>query len=85
MSLEDDIAHKISVRVARDIDREILWSMLKELGWTRVMIDRVTDNEHAVKITEWLRARCQGSYERHQTDFIFELESDAVDFILTWK
>jgi hypothetical protein len=85
MRLEDDIAHKLSMRMQREVEREVFWSMLEEIGWTRVMIDRTTDNDHAVDITEWLKSRCRGTYERYETDFIFELEHDAVNFILTWK
>jgi hypothetical protein len=82
--LEDEIAGKLSMQIQREVDREILWSMLKDLGWTRVMIDRTTDNEHAVDITEWLKDRCQGTYERSGRDFIFENEKDAAIFILKW-
>ena len=84
MTLEDEIAGKLSMRIQREVDREILWSMLKDLGWTRVMIDQTTDNEHAVDITEWLKDRCQGTYERSGRDFIFENEKDAAIFILKW-
>jgi hypothetical protein len=85
MRLEDDIAHKLSMRMQREVEREVFWSMLEEIGWIRVMIDRTTDNDHAVDITEWLKSRCRGTYERSETDFIFELEHDAVNFILTWE
>jgi len=68
----------------RDIDREVLWSMLKEIGWTRVMISRSQDDDHAIDITHWLEANCKGAYERNGRDFIFENEKDATLFILSW-
>jgi len=82
---QEEIINKVGEQISREIDREVLWGMLKEIGWTRVMIDRFQDNRHAVDITYWLEERCKGSVERNGADFIFELESDAVNFILTWK
>jgi len=58
--------------------------MLLEIGWTRVMIDRLQDNKHAIDITHWLRENCQGAYERNGRDFLFENEKDAIMFILRW-
>ena len=83
-NIEEEIANKMSTRMARDIDREVLWGMLKSIGWTRVMIDRLQDNKHAVDITFWLEENCKGGFERHGRDFIFENEKDASLFILRW-
>ena len=84
MTSEEEIINKAGIEIAREIDREVLWGMLKEIGWTRVMIDRLQDNNHAVDITHWLVENCQGAYERNGRDFIFEDEKDAVNFILRW-
>jgi hypothetical protein len=84
MSLEEEIANKMSNQMARDIDREVLWGMLKDIGWTRVMIDRLQDNNHAIDITHWLEENCTKGYERNGRDFIFESEKDATMFILRW-
>lgn len=85
MTLEEEMMERASKEISRQIDQEVLWGFLKDLGWTRVMIDRFQDNKHAVDITYWLSDRCKGAFERSGSDFIFELESDAVNFILTWK
>ena len=84
MSLEEEIANKMSSQMAREIDREVLWGMLKEIGWTRVMLDRLQDNKHAVDITHWLAEHINHPYERNGRDFIFENQKDAVNFILRW-
>ena len=68
-----------------EIDREILWSTLKDMGWTRVMIDRLQDNRHAIDISHWLEWNCEGAYERNGRDFIFENSKDALLFILRWQ
>ena len=85
MTLEEEILNKAGTEMAREIDREILWGMLKDLGWRRVMLDRFTDNMHAVDITYWLEANCKNPFERSGADFIFESEVDAVNFTLRWK
>jgi len=80
----EDIINRAGEMMAQEIDREILWAMLLEIGWTRVMIDRLQDNKHAIDITHWLRENCQGAYERNGRDFLFENEKDAIMFILRW-
>jgi len=82
--LEQEMLEAKAKEMQQEMDREILWGMLKELGWTRVMLDRLQDNNHAVNITHWLKENCQGAYERNGRDFLFELEKDASMFILKW-
>lgn len=84
-NLEKEIIEELGTKMQSEIDREILWGMLKGMGWTRVMIDRFQDNKHAVDITYWLKEHCQGAYERSGADFIFENDRDAINFILKWK
>ncbi len=84
-NLEQEILDELGTKMQSEIDREILWGMLKGMGWTRVMIDRFQDNKHAVDITHWLNENCEGSYERNGRDFIFENDRDAINFILKWK
>ena len=83
-SIEQEIADKMGNEMAREIDREVLWGMLEGIGWTRLMLDRLQDNKHAIDISYWLEEHCQGAYERNGRDFIFENKKDATLFILTW-
>ena len=85
MTLEEEILNKAGKEMAREIDREVLWGMLKDIGWRRVMLDRLTDNNHAVDITHWLAEHCKHAFERSGADFIFESEVDAVNFTLRWQ
>ena len=82
--LEKEILEAKAKEMQQEIDREVLWSFLKELGWTRVMLDRLQDNKHAIDITHWLALNCNGAYERNGRDFLFEKEKDASHFILRW-
>jgi hypothetical protein len=83
--LEKQILDELGTKMQSEIDREILWGMLKNMGWRRVMLDRFTDNNHAVDITYWLEANCKNPFERNGADFIFESEVDAVNFTLRWQ
>ena len=85
MNLEKEILDELSTKMQSEIDREIMWGMLKNLGWRRVNLDRFTDNNHAVDITFWLEANCKNPFERSGADFIFESEVDAVNFTLRWQ
>jgi hypothetical protein len=82
--LQDQILTGIAKEMQSDIDREIMWDMLKTLGWTRVLLSRFQDNNHAVDISCWLADACQGAYERNGRDFLFENTKDATMFILRW-
>ena len=83
--LEKEILDELGTKMQSEIDREIMWGMLKNLGWRRVNLDRFTDNHHAVDITYWLEANCKNPFERRGADFIFESEVDAVNFTLRWQ
>lgn len=84
-SLEDELANQLSTELSKEIDREILWGMYQELGWTRVTLDRLQDNKHAIDIGYWLAENIKNPYERNGRYFIFESQKDAVHFILVWK
>jgi hypothetical protein len=82
--LEKEMIEAKAKEMQQEIDREVLWGMLKECGWHRVMIDRVTDNTHAIDITNWLAENVKNPYERNGRDFLFAAERDATMFILRW-
>ena len=84
MSIEEEILNKAGNEMAREIDREILWGMLQGIGWTRVMLNRLQDNNHAIDITYWLEENIKNPFERNGRDFLFEDEKDATMFILRW-
>ena len=82
--LEQEILNKAGKQMANDIDREVLWGMLEGIGWTRVMLPRYIDNNHAIDITYWLEETIKNPFERNGRDFIFESQKDANWFKLRW-
>jgi len=83
--LEQQMADRLAKEISNEIDREILWGMLEGMGWHRVMLDRLQDNNHAIDITYWLEENIKNPFERNGRDFIFSVERDAVLFILRWS
>jgi hypothetical protein len=84
MTLEEELIEQAGISMAREIDREVLWGMLTGIGWTRVMLDRLQDNKHAIDISLWLEENVKNPFERNGRDFIFEDSKDATLFILRW-
>lgn len=80
----DEILDQAGQLMSREIDREILWGMLEGIGWTRILLTRLQDNNHAVDITHWISENIKNPFERNGRDFIFENEQDAAHFILRW-
>lgn len=79
--LENEIIDQAAESMARDIDREVLWGFLTQIGWTRVIIQQ----NYNLVIDAWLHHNCKGAYEHHNKDFIFEDVKDANWFILRWS
>jgi hypothetical protein len=84
MTIEEEMIEQAGTKLAREIDREVLWGMLQGMGWYRVMLPRFVDNHHAIDITNWLEANCKRAFERSGRDFLFESQQDANWFRLRW-
>jgi hypothetical protein len=82
--LEQEMIEAKAKEMQTEIDREILWGLFEGLGWTRFKISRLTDNNHAIDITNWLSDNCKGQFERNGAEFLFEDSKDAVLFMLRW-
>ena len=83
-TLQDQILTNIATEMKNDIDREVMWGMLADTGWTKFSIPRFVDNHHAVDISYWLAEHCQGEYKRNGRHFLFENSKDAMLFMLRW-
>jgi hypothetical protein len=84
-NLEKEIIEELGTQMQSEIDKEILWGMLVGMGWTRVLLPRFDSREHSVDVLEWVETNCKNPYERKGSEFIFENDRDAVNFILKWK
>ena len=84
MNIEDQIIEELGTKMASEIDKEILWGMLANLGWTRVLLPRFNSREHSVDVITWLEDNCKSPYERKGSEVIFESEQEAAWFVLKW-
>jgi hypothetical protein len=84
MNIQEEMIEFKAKQLSDEIDREVLWGMLEGIGWHRVMLPRLIDNNHAVDITHWLEENCKKAYERSGRDFLFEDVKDADWFVLRW-
>lgn len=84
-NLEKEILDELGTQMQSEMDKEILWGMLVKLGWTRVLLPRFSNREHADDVFQWVEDNCKNPYERKGNEFIFENNTDAVNFILKWK
>lgn len=84
----DQILDEAGKQMAREIDNEIIWSIqvldCTSKGWHLANIDRFTDNNHAIDITDWIEENIKGAYHRNGRHFIFENYKDASWFLLRW-
>jgi len=87
VTLEEEIANKIADQMTEDIDREMLWGILEQAGWTRTGYYAETFIGQSVidEIQEWVKNNARGNYKCYLTDFIFEDSKDATWFILRWS
>ena len=73
-----------ATNLAREIDREILWSMLEGMGWIRVILPVDSSTMFKSHIKLWLDSNCKNPYETNGRDYLFEEEQDANWFKLRW-
>lgn len=85
LALEQTIMDQAAKRMSDEIDREVIWSMLETIGWVRVSVSRLVDNQHAIDMVEWISANCISDHKRNGREFLFEAEEDAIMFALRWK
>lgn len=85
MNSRDQVIDQLAKQMSDEIDREIMWGMLKDIGWHRVNLDRFIDRKHSVDIVNWLHDNCKHPYEKSGCHFIFQDAGDAVNFIFNWK
>lgn len=74
-----------SKELAADVDFEVLSHYFIEAGWTRVTIDRFTDNYHAIDIRAWINENIeQDNCVSRGSKFLFKDPRQATLFILRW-
>ena len=81
LDLEKQITEDTAAAIREEIDREIIWSMFENVGWSRVTLNYTPESD---SLHDWLLA-CQHNYKAVNNDFIFENEQEAAWFKLRWQ
>jgi hypothetical protein len=81
--LQEQIINDAGKQLANEIDFEILCSMLKELGWKKILLRPMTW-EDGYEVDAWTGKHIKGHFETMGLVWIFELEEDANWFALRW-
>jgi hypothetical protein len=84
MNLQDQLAERMASEIAKEIDFEVLASMLCELGWTRVVLKPMTWEQGAA-IDDWVSNYISRPFETMGLVWLFESSKDATMFILKWS
>ena len=83
--IRKDIEDQMTKSIREEIDFSIIADILRESGWTKVTIDRFTDNHHAVDIQEWLSDNVNPKdCKSLGSKFLFRDPRQATLFILRW-
>lgn len=82
-SFEDNIITEMGNQMSKEIDFEILCSMLVEIGWTKIIL-RPMAMEDSYKVDQWTSKNIKGHFETMGLVWIFEKEQDANWFALRW-
>jgi hypothetical protein len=83
MNLQEEIINEAGKRLSDEIDFEILCSMLKELGWRKVVLRPMTW-EQGLEVDDWTAKHIKGNFETMGLVWIFKQEEDANWFALRW-
>lgn len=86
--MQNEYMDIMAEEMRKEIDAEVMFLMLKDLGWYPVEGCRnLSFNRPALTaIQEWLTSGCEGKWHiKSHTDYIFELQSDAMMFTLKWS
>lgn len=81
--LEGEIAETLGKEIAKEIDFEIISSILIEQGWTKVVLKPMTW-EDGYAIDSWVETNIKGKFETMGLVWLFERAKDANWFKLRW-
>lgn len=79
------LVDELSEHLRTEIDREVLWGLLQESGWTRVELPSYfRSNNHAIEVRLWLEEHIKKHHLSSGAKFLFEDSKEATMFILRW-
>jgi hypothetical protein len=96
MKLEEEIANHLATEIAREIDKELLDTImidvLKSEGWTATNINPaygkssiVNEIDWYAETAEWIHVNATDDYKLLRGQWLFKNQEDAIMFTLRWS
>lgn len=83
--IEEQFADQAAKILQEEIDQEILFDLLQQIGWTRVELASKWLPVTGIELHEWREANLTGHWHAHSNIWMFENKNDAALFKLTWS
>ena len=83
--MEEQFADQAAKILQEEIDQEILFDLLQQMGWTRVELASKWLPVTGIELHEWREANLTGHWRAHNNVWMFENKNDAALFKLTWS
>lgn len=85
-SIIDAMVQRAAKEFQEEMDFTILADMFSRSGWTEIEFDPWQKTpEYAYAIKDWLQDHCKGPVHSRGKRFLFQEESDAINFVLRWS
>ena len=83
--LHEELEAELTRALQEEIDREILFELLVDCGWTRIELPNKFLPVSGQELHEWRQKNLTGHYKAHEHTWLFEKAEDAVIFSLKWS
>jgi hypothetical protein len=82
--LQEQMLASIVQEYANEVDTQVLFDMLEEIGWIRVVCKTPLLTKQRQEIDTWIKDNVKGHIENRGPTWMFEDSKDACAFILKW-
>lgn len=82
--LHEELEEELARVLQEEIDREVLFGLLEECGWTRIELPSKWFPVSGIELHEWRQKNLTGKWKAHENTWLFEKEKDATIFALRW-
>ncbi len=83
INISETVANEAAKNLAKEIDFEVLTSVLIESGWVKVVLKPMTW-EQGYEIDEWVANNVKGQFQTMGLVWVFKDPKEATWFTLRW-